>query len=57
MAYISKSFQSFMDSGASDTMYVSKDIFSEYKATPPRMGNLAKATDGGFEIMGEGKVI
>jgi hypothetical protein len=65
LACISKSFQSFkggkiptfMDSRASDTMYVSKDIFAEYKVTPPHMGNSAKATGRGFEIVGEGKVI
>jgi hypothetical protein len=32
-----------MDSGASDTMFVSKDAFTEYKATPPRTGDSAKA--------------
>jgi hypothetical protein len=62
---ISKSFRSFkdgkiptfMDSGASDTMYVSKDKFTEYTATTPRIGDSAKAMDGGFEIVGEGKVV
>jgi hypothetical protein len=65
MAFISKGFQSFgkdmvptfMDSGASDTMFVSRDSFVEYTATPPRTGDSAKAVDGDFQIIGEGKVI
>jgi len=64
MAFVSRGFQSFgkdkiptfMDSGASDTMFVSKDAFVEYKVTPPRTGDSAKAVDGDFEIVGEGKV-
>jgi len=46
----------FMDSGASDTMFVSKDAFTKYTATTPRTGGTAKAVDGGFEIVGEGSV-
>jgi hypothetical protein len=65
MAFISKGFQSFgkdtiptfMDSGASDMMFVSRDSFVEYTATPPRTGDSAKAVDGDFQIIGEGKVI
>jgi len=65
VALISKSFQSFrngkiptfLDSGASDTMYVAKDVFVDYEATVPRMGDSAKAKDGDFEIVGEGKVV
>jgi GAG-pre-integrase domain/gag-polypeptide of LTR copia-type len=64
MAFISKAFQgfeqgrvpTFLDSGASDTMFVSKDVFTEYKPITSRMGDSAKAKDGGFEIMGEGSV-
>ena len=65
MALISKGFQSFdngkiptfMDSGASDVMFVSRNAFSSYTALPsPRMGDSAKAKDGGFEIVGEGAV-
>ena len=64
MALVSKSFQepakdttpTFMDSGASDTMFVSKEAFTEYTTTSPRTGDTAKAVDGGFEIIGEGKV-
>ena len=64
MALVSKSFRgttgglipTFMDSGVSDTMFVSKEAFTEYTATPPRSGDTAKAVDGGFEIIGEGKV-
>jgi hypothetical protein len=63
-ALISKGFQSFrrgkiptfIDSGASDTMYVSKDIFTEYKVMTPHLGDSAKATDGNFEIVGKGRV-
>ena len=47
----------FMDSGASDTMFVSKDVFTEYKPIAPRVGDSAKAVDGGFEIVGEGNVV
>ena len=47
----------FMDSGASDTMFVSRDAFVEYKPTAVCTGDSAKATDGGFDIVGEGKVV
>ena len=64
-ALISKGFQSFnegkiptfMDSAASDTMFVSKDLFKDYKPISNRMGDSAKAKDGGFEILGEGTVL
>jgi len=63
-AFISRTFgnfspaeiPTFMDSGASDTMFVSKESFSEYRATPVRTGDSAKADDSDFEIVGEGKV-
>ena len=62
-ALISQAFQgfvkgkvpTFMDSGASDTMFFSRDVFTEYKSTTPRVGDSAKAVDGSFEI-GEGNV-
>ena len=38
-------------------MFVSKDAFTEYKAVTTRVGDSAKATDGNFEIVGEGNVI
>ena len=65
VALVSKSFLSFgggdvptfVDSGASDTMFVSRDAFSNYKSTTPRSGDSAKAVDGNFEIIGEGTVI
>lgn len=47
----------FMDSGASDTTFVLRDVFSEYKSITPRAGDSAKAIDGGFEIIGEGNVV
>ncbi len=64
-AFISKSFQSFrggktptfMDSGASNMMFVSRDTFIDYKSTAPRTGNSAKAEDGNFDIVGEGRVV
>ena len=63
-ALISKGFQdfqkgkipSFMDSGASDTMFVSRDMFTDYKSITPRIGESAKVEDGNFEIIGEGNV-
>ena len=65
MAFISKSFQSFqggkiptfMDSGASNTMFVSRDTFIDYKPTAPQTGDSAKAEDGNFDIVGEGRVV
>ena len=65
MGLISKAFQSFdqgrvptfMDSGASDTMFVSKDVFTNYKPIESRIGDSAKAKGGSFEIVGEGSVI
>ena len=65
MALVSKGFQkfqegkilTFMDSGASDTMFISKDAFIDYKSIIPHKGNSAKAENGGFEIIGEGNVI
>jgi hypothetical protein len=65
MALISKGFQTFekgkvptfMDSGASDTMFVSRNAFINYKPIPTRVGDSAKAEDGSFEIVGEGSVI
>ena len=65
IALVSRSFRdfgkektpTFMDSGASDTMFVSRDAFVEYKVIPPRTGDSAKADDGNFDIVGEGTVI
>ena len=65
MALISKGFESFgkggvptfMDSGASDTMFVSREAFTEYKPITPRKGDSAKAEGGSFEIIGEGNVV
>jgi hypothetical protein len=64
MALISKGFQgfqkgkvpTFLDSGASDTMFVSRDSFVEYQPLSSHVGDSAKAMDGGFEIIGEGDV-
>ena len=64
-ALISKGFQNFekgkiptfLDSGASDTMFVSKEAFSKYKPVNSRVGDSAKAKDGDFEIIGEGDVV
>jgi GAG-pre-integrase domain len=64
MALISKGFQNFgkeiptfMNLGASDTMFVSKEMFTEYKPTVSRVGDSAKAVDGGFEILGKGNIV
>ena len=65
MVLITKGFQqfqngrvpTFMDSGASDTMFVSRESFYDYKSITPRTGDSAKAVDGNFEIVGEGTVI
>jgi hypothetical protein len=65
MALISKGFENFqkgkiptfMDSGASNTMFVSRDSFTEYKSVTPRVGDSAKAENGTFEIVGEGSVV
>jgi hypothetical protein len=51
-----ESTPTFMDSGASDTMFIERTSFSEYKAIEPRMGSSAKASGGKFEIVGEGSV-
>ena len=64
IALISKGFQgfqegkvlTFLDSGASDTMFVLRDSFAEYKPLSSHVGDSAKAKDGGFEIVGEGNV-
>ena len=64
LALVSKGFQNFgngktptfMDSGASDTMFILKASFNDYKATPPCSSDSAKAVGGEFEIVGEGNV-
>ena len=64
-ALISKGFENFqkgkvptfMDSGASDTMFVSRESFTDYKSVTPRTGDSAKAENGTFEIVGEGSVV
>ena len=61
-ALVSKGFQTFnragiptfIDLGASDTMFVSREAFSDYESTTPQSGDSAKAVDGDFEIIGEG---
>ena len=63
-AFISNDFKAFaggkvptfIDSGASDTMFVSRDAFVEYTPITSRTGDSAKAEDGIFDIVGEGKV-
>ena len=63
--FVSKGFHSFgsggvptfLDSGASDNMFVLRDDFMEYKATALCTGDSAKAVDGNFEIVGEGQVV
>lgn len=65
MALISKGFQAFkkgkvptfMDSGASDTMFVWRDSFNNYVPLSACIGNSVKAEGGSFEIIGEGSVV
>ena len=45
-----------MDSRASDTMFVSREAFADYTPIESRLGDSAKAENGGFEIIGEGTV-
>ena len=47
----------FMDSGASNMMFVSQDAFTNYKSVTPWRGDSAKAENASFEIVGEGNVI
>jgi hypothetical protein len=65
MALTSKGFQSFqkgkvltfMDSGASDTMFVSRDAFIEYKPIIPQNRDSAKVENGDFERVGKWNVV
>ena len=40
----------FMDLGASDTMFVSRESFNDYKPITSHTGDSAKAVDGNFDI-------
>src|SRR6266542_4033383 len=65
IALVSKSFQNFnggeiptfIDLGASDTMFMSRKAFNEYKSTVPCSGDSTKVVDGNFEIVGERTVV
>ena len=46
-----------MDSRASDTMFISRDAFIEYKPVTQQNGDLAKAENGDFRIVGEGNIV
>jgi hypothetical protein len=46
-----------MNSGASNIIFVSRDVFTEYKSVTSRKGDSAKADNGGFEIVGKGNVV
>ena len=62
VAMVSNSFHNFnggkiptfLNLGASNMMFVSRDDFNVYKTVPPRSGDSAKAIDGDFDIVGEG---
>ena len=64
-AFISKGFQkfknknvpTFIDSGASDTMFVSRNVLMEYKPVMTCVGDSAKAENGNFEIIREVSVV
>jgi hypothetical protein len=47
----------FLDSGASDTMFILKESFADYKPIKSWVGDSAKAKDGDFEIVREGNVV
>ena len=65
IALISKGFEkfqkgkvpTFMDSGSSDIMFVSRELFNNYKPVVPHTGDSAKAVDGNFKIVGKGTVV
>ena len=64
IALISKGFQNFgkeiptfMDLEASNTMFVSQEVFTEYMPIILQVGDSAKVVDSGFEIVSEGNVI
>ena len=65
IALISQGFQNFpkgkvptfMDSGASNTMFMSQDAFTNYNSVTPWRGDSAKAENESFEIVGEGNVV
>ena len=38
-------------------MFVSRNLFTEYKLIVPHVGDSAKADNGSFEIVGEGNII
>lgn len=46
-----------MDSGASDTMFITREEFTEYRPITPRIRDLAKAENGAFEIVREGNMV
>jgi len=55
-AFAGGKIPTFIDSGASDTMFVSCNDFIEYTPVTFCTGDSAKAEDGNFDILGEGKV-
>jgi len=63
-AFISNDFKvfsggrvpTFIDSGASDTMFISRNDFIEYTPITSCLGDSAKVEGGDFAILGEGKV-
>ena len=65
MALISQGFQkfqkgkipAFMDLGASNTMFVSRESFNDYKLITSCTGDSAKAVDENFDLTGKGTVI
>ena len=64
MVLISQGFQTFqkgkiptfMNSGTSNTMFVSREVFTEYKPITPCVGDSAKAENGNSEIISKGNV-
>jgi hypothetical protein len=59
-ALLGKGFRkvpTLMDSGPSNTMFVSRSAFVDYMPLSTRVGDSAKAEDGSFKIIGEGSVL
>ena len=49
--------QALMDSGASNTMFVLREVFTDYKLVTPQNGDSARAENGGFKIFREGNIV
>jgi hypothetical protein len=65
IALVSKGFQvfrkekvpTFLDSGASNTTFILKKAFVDYKSIDSQIRDSAKANGKNFEIVGEGNIV